>query len=498
MPQENDLFSQTEQDNADAIHLPNWREVNRAESARLAQERSAAARKSSGEGRYINLLQDVRRRFAGDPRQQITYFLGKASIPAAIGRRREVSEKTRSEYGAVLLQCVTDLTACRQPINNLTDLGRAHVVSLVRYWGEEQANSEGTIAWRVSILRRFLTLVGKAAAVPKGRVWRETLKQNGIVAGTLGRTYLPELPKGWLDLGIDPVPVIAAIASDEPVVASNLEMMWAFGLRVNESVQLQPGPSDKGAYLTVHRGTKGGKLREVKFSGDPARAAWQRECLERAKLLAGKHPKGVLAIRGLTLLQMKSRMRYLVRSRGITKDGLGITPHGLRHQFGTDLFKEMSGLPAPVLEALPKEEYTRNAAKVQAAFLEVSRQMGHERPSISGAYVSTVPQMERLERARLERWLDLFAGCSPSFHDARVADAWLIGRAGAGLVVAEGVALQVAVRVDIGSPALAQALQSLATALTLGVGHRVAVVPWLDLSPPDEAAEILIREPEPR
>ena len=58
--------------------------------------------------------------------------MSKARIPAAIGRRREVSEKTRTEYGSVLQQCVTDLIDCNLPITNLTDLNQKHVIALVR------------------------------------------------------------------------------------------------------------------------------------------------------------------------------------------------------------------------------------------------------------------------------------------------------------------------------------------------------------------------------
>lgn len=492
---ENDLFTQTPEalsSDPDDIKLPNWREVNKAESARRQAEKALARVGRSGQGQFISLLQDVRRRHAGDPRQQLVLFMSKAKITAAIGRRREVSEKTRSEYASVLLLSITDLSRCSLPISNLTDIGRSHVIALVRFWGETQGNSEGTIAWRVSILRRFLTMVGKASAVPTGQPWKVLLKQQGVVAGTLGRTYLPELPKGWLDLGVDPVPIITAIRKVEPVVASNLEMMWAFGLRVNESVQIQPAASDKGDYLIIHRGTKGGKLREVKFSGEPARRAWQRDILERAKALADKHPKGVLAIKGLSLLQMKNRLRYQVASHGIKKEGLGITPHGLRHQFGTDLFRELSGLPAPVLEAVPAEEYIRNTEKVQAAFLEVSRQMGHERPSITGAYVSTVPHMDRLARARLEGWLSMMAGCESAFQEAGVLEAWLVGKCASGLSLPKGGALQVAARVDPRVAGAYERLITLAHELSARAGTRVVVSLWLDANRPDDGTEILI------
>jgi hypothetical protein len=68
---ENDLFTQTPEalsSDPDDIKLPNWREVNKAESARRQAEKALARVGRSGQGQFISLLQDVRRRHAGDPR----------------------------------------------------------------------------------------------------------------------------------------------------------------------------------------------------------------------------------------------------------------------------------------------------------------------------------------------------------------------------------------------------------------------------------------------
>lgn len=150
-------------------------------------------------------------------------------------------------------------------------------------------------------------------------------------------------------MGLNPQPIIDAVGAEEEVCALQMEMMWAFGLRLNEAIQIQPEVSDKGTYIHVTRGTKGGKSRDVKFSGIPERAAWQRDVLDRAKAWAKKHnPKGILAIPGISLQQMRYRLLYLATKHGVSKGKLGITLHGLRHQFGCDLFKELSGMPAPV------------------------------------------------------------------------------------------------------------------------------------------------------
>lgn len=485
-PPSGDLFSQS---GPDDITVSSARDVNRAEREERRRDKEKDKRGRYGVGVHKNLMMSIRAKHRGDPRKQVAVFLGEAILLAANGRRREVSEKTRTDYGKILQQCITDLAERRVYIENISDLTQKQVLNLVRYWGE-QKHAEGTIQWRVSILRRFLSWIGKDNVVPKGKIWRQTLRQNGIEAGTVGRSYLPTMPKGWVDLGIDAKKVIEAVRAEDAVAGCILECMWAFGLRFSESLQIQPRVSDKGAYLSIYRGTKGGKLRDVPFSGNPARRAWQHEVLERAKLLADKHPKGVLAARGLTLQQMKNRLRRVLRQHGIRKDGLGVTPHGLRHQFGTDLFQELTGLPAPVLEKVPHEVYVEHAEKVRSALLDISRQLGHERPSISGAYLSSVPKMDRIETARLTDWLAKMGTCGDAFNAAGVVEAWVVGKCAFGLPLGDGGALQVAVRVRTIDSGMA-ALEQLEMALGNKLAIRVAVNPWRSADRPDEGAEIL-------
>jgi len=464
--------------------------TNGNHAAGLARKRQAEKRRRTGVGLHSRLMQDLKKQYRGDPRKQIAVFLERATLPAASGRHREVGEKTRSDYGFILQQCVTDLRDSRIYLESIADLSQKTVITLVRYWGE-LGHAEGTIQWRVSILRRFLAWIGKENIVPKGRVWRQTLQAHGIVAGTVGRSNIAELPKGWVDLGIDPKPIIAAVWKDEPVAGSCLEMMWAFGLRFNETVQNQPRLSDKGEYLSIWRGTKGGRMREVPFSTIAEKRAWQHEVLERAKALADKHPKGTLSVRGLTLIQMKNRLRYLVRRYGVSKKELGISPHGLRHQFGTDLFRDLTGLPAPVLEQVPHEVYVENAAKVRWALLEVSRQMGHERPSISAAYISSIPKMNKVESSRLTEWLAKLGACGDEFRAIGATEAWVVGKCAFGLPVAEGSAVQIAVRIRSLDESTAALLRQLSVSLGATLAQRVTVLPWMDTDRPEDGAEIL-------
>ena len=269
----------------------------------------------------------------------------------------------------------------------------------------------------MSLLRRFFTLVGRPQVLPAGPAWRAILRTHGIRAGTLGRTQVATVPKGWRDRGIDALALIESIRMQHPVVASQLDLCLWFGLRKNEALQIRPKEADCGTHLNVVEGTKGGKPRSVAFSSAPTKAQQQRAVLARAQQLAAHHPRGILAIPGLRLQQSRNHVSYVLRKFAITRKGLGITQHGLRHQFGCDLFTELTGLPAPVLASAPAGAYQHDAAGVLAARCTLSRQMGHERTRITAAYTGAVP--------RLRSECDAISGLRLALKELQVLQAWL-------------------------------------------------------------------------
>jgi site-specific recombinase XerC len=346
----------------------------------------ATKRQARGAGKLSTIAAAVCRQRPGDPHRQLNMLLRAVNIPAAFGRERVISDKTLTDYGKELHRAIALCKACRVPIQNLTELRRKHVVAFCRYW-EKQGLADKTINKYVSTLRRFLELIGKRGAIPEGHEWYQVLQQHGVAAGTHGCSLIPKFPKGWRDQGLDPLAIIGEIETEDQLVACQLLMQLLFGLRVNESCQIVPEDSDKGDHLMVWRGTKGGKERVVKFSTNAERRSQQRTVLELAKELASKNDKRCLGDPGQSLRSMKNRMTYLVRKHGIRRTGLGVTMHGLRHQFACDLFSELTGLPAPVLREVDPSEYGEKAEVVRAAVLEVARQMGHERGEIVYAYI---------------------------------------------------------------------------------------------------------------
>lgn len=477
--------------------LPSARGVNRQMRAEAKAAKAATKRARKGEGALAGLLRRAQHQHPGDPRKQLSAVLSRRElIPAAIGRERPISIKSFNDLRVYMHQFLSLLPQLRCPIKNLGDLGRSHFLALTRFW-ESEGIAESSVIQYHSKLRRFLTLIGKPDAIPTKQELQKLLTSHGIVAGTLGRTYVPRLSRAWCVHGVDAAVVIAGIRADgEEVVACQLEMEWRFGLRDEEAFSLIPEDSDAGDRLVVSRGTKGGKPRVVKYFRDPEKARLQREALERAKRAAAAHPQGILAIPGLTKDQMRSHFTEVVKKHAITKKASGVTPHGLRHEFGVELFLDVTGMPAPILKLLPASEYKRHAKLVREGMLEVARQMGHERTSISVPYVGSVGALSKEQENRIRGYLDDLDAVGPALAQAGAAEAWMIGTAGRGAMLVPGEAMEVAVQLHGDMDAMpmrevAERLERLRLAAEAAMVRRVAVIPWMQPAAPADGTEIL-------
>lgn len=318
-------------------------------------------------------------------------------------KRKTVGHRTMDQRASSLFRffiTVRGLGFRFSPLN----LGGRHIEIVVRYWTADptlfpelkasntqtriqplsQPHSPAYIQQQLSFLRVFATWIGKPGLVktPTSYVTDPALVKRCGVA---------QRDHSWRGAGVDVKAVIEHVASIDAHVALQLEVVLAFGLRRKEAVMFRPGlaevpayalPANAGddqryvAFLRVKRGSKGGRLRYVAIRTD-----FQRAVLERALACAGS-ASGHIGIPGLSLKQALDRYSYVLRKAGVTKKMLGVTGHGLRHQFAGDVFYELAGVAPPVAGGKLSD-----ADRMRAAYLEVARQMGHGRPQISGAYL---------------------------------------------------------------------------------------------------------------
>lgn len=170
--------------------------------------------------------------------------------------------------------------------------------------------------------------------------------------------------------------VINTVAEKDAIVANQLRLMLAFGLRRKEAIMFKPKVSDHGNFISVTNGTKGGRHRIIDVSDSS-----QRELLDKLKTQTTSR-LGHLGHPNKTLKQNIARFDYVLRSLNITYHGLGITSHGLRHQFANDLIEQLTGEPTPVragAQPIDREKF-------EAARQIATESLGHGRKSITTAY----------------------------------------------------------------------------------------------------------------
>jgi integrase len=151
---------------------------------------------------------------------------------------------------------------------------------------------------------------------------------------------------------------------------------------------------DRGDYLDVLIGTKGGRLRRI-----PIETAEQRAALDHLKQFATSKNGSTIPMTH-TFAQWRNRVRWINRSIGFSKKDCGYTPHALRHAYLNDLYEKQTGQPSTVRggtgEGLTK-------AAIIDARQRVANDAGHVRISISNAYLGTIvknPESGRWEKDR--------------------------------------------------------------------------------------------------
>ncbi|SDD57849.1 Phage integrase, N-terminal [Cupriavidus sp. YR651] len=251
-----------------------------------------------------------------------------------------------------------------------------HVRWLVRHWVEERKLNVGTVELRLTHLRAFFAWMGKTNVV--GRIENYMERPADYL-----RSYVAKEDRSWEGKGIDAAAKIAQIEVTDAHVALQLKLEAAFGLRAKESWRLRPAldvlPS---GMLHVHDGTKGGRPRRVQIE-----FSWQYELLGQAARLAESTNPGRGTLIPATYTQNRWRRRFytVLEKHGITKNGAGVTAHGLRHQFLQEMYQRTSGQVAPV----------KGGGKVmdpdahRAAMQKVVEAAGHSRATKANAYLST-------------------------------------------------------------------------------------------------------------
>lgn len=299
---------------------------------------------------------------------------------------RSLSQMSQRQRAQALLAMMVELRRIGgMAVTSPYALRQKHVRWLVRYWVEDRKLNVGTVELRLTHLRAFMSWMCKANMV--GRIDDYTARPEGYVRG-----YVAKEDRSWEGKGIDALAKIAEIEVTDRHVALQLKLEAGFGLRAKESWRLRPAldilPS---GMLHVHDGTKGGRPRRVPIEFD-----WQYDLLGQAARLAQATNPGRESLIPATYTQKQWRRRFytVLEKHGVTKNGAGVTAHGLRHQYLQQMYQRHSGQAA----AVKGGGKVKDAAAHHEAMRKVVDAAGHSRATKANAYLSTYATQRAQDR----------------------------------------------------------------------------------------------------
>ena len=284
---------------------------------------------------------------------------------------RPLSIKTQKYRTMAICKSFEELRQNGYALQSPYSLKQKHVRFLVEFWVAAKLTG-GTIENKLTYLRALGEWMSKPNLVGTLADYVDR-EQHDLV-----RSYVAQKDRSWDGNTIDAEAKINEIAVTDAHVAVQLKLQAAFGLRVEESFLLRPAEAvrDDGM-LSVTRGTKGGRDRvvpiELKFS-----------VLEEAARLANPYTGSTIP-HGRTKQQWRERYYHVLKKHGVTQSGIGVTSHGLRHQFLQQMYERLTGVAAPIKQ--PVERVDRDLHR--EAMQRVVEAAGHSRATKANAYLST-------------------------------------------------------------------------------------------------------------
>jgi integrase len=300
---------------------------------------------------------------------------------------KPLSIKTQEYRMRKLCRSFEELRENGYALQSPYSLKSKHIQALVDLWVKD-GQSGGTIENKLTYFRALAEWMGKSSLVGPLSDYADR-KALGLV-----RSYVALVDKSWEGNGVDAEAKIEEIASTNINVAMQLKLQATFGLRVEESFMLRPTEAVRDAtFLSVVRGTKGGRAREVPLE-------FKFAILEEAARVTNPYT-GSMMPHGRTMAQWRNHYYYVLQCHGVTEEGLGVTSHGLRHQYLQQLYERLTNVPAPIKGAAERVDRETHRAAIQ----RVVEAAGHSRATKANAYLSTyrIQAAAQIQKVSLEQ-----------------------------------------------------------------------------------------------
>ena len=276
------------------------------------------------------------------------------------------SYATREKRADVLYAGFGLLRELGYRLDTVQSLRGKHIAVLAHAW-EARGLSASTLQNNLSTFRVFAGWIGKAGMVERAEKY--------VTSGAASRSTINTQDRSWTAAGVDIQEKLAEVAAKDARVGLQVALQAIFGLRAREAMQLRPHVADKGVYLALTVGTKGGRDRVV-----PIDTPEKREWIDRAKTFAASKLAST-SDPTKTLAQVKNHYYHVLRSCGISR-AEGLTSHGLRHGYANDRYAQLAGQPSPVRGGTSPDQESDQAAR-----LEVAEELGHSRASVTTHYL---------------------------------------------------------------------------------------------------------------
>ena len=282
---------------------------------------------------------------------------------------KNVGTATQDKRRTVILGVFSDLFHLGFKIESIVNLKQKHLKA-VFYFLEEQGQAPSTIQNKISVMRIFCGWIGKHGMVGDSTNY---VKNKTSVR----RSMVVKEDKSWIGNGVDVFSKLQEIGKLDIAVMLWMEICLAFGLRIKEAICVRVAIAQDGDCLIVREGTKGGRSRVIPIEND-----LQRDVLRRA-LAEADGKTGFLGVRGHTYEQKKNHCYYILKKCGLTLSEVGVSAHGLRHQYMHESFKNLLGIEPPVrggdLNKVDKD-------KLLIATWKLVERAGHSRAAIGASY----------------------------------------------------------------------------------------------------------------
>ena len=291
---------------------------------------------------------------------------------AAARGGKAVGFATRAARQETLERGFKELRTLSHKLEDVRHFKERHMVALGHAW-EAKGLSASTIQNRISVFRTFADWIGKPGMIRGSEHYVKnphSVERHGVT----------QTDKTWSGQEKNLADKLTNLQAQDSVVAMQLELQRAFGLRMREAALLKPHQADQGAYLAVNWGTKGGRDRII-----PIQTDYQRDVLQRAKALIIRKTDSLIPA-GCNFKQWKNHYYYVCRENGISRKD-GITSHGLRHERLNEIYQTITGQTSPIKTKSDSENCAVNPHLDQIARQEISEVAGHCRPAIAGAYI---------------------------------------------------------------------------------------------------------------